>query len=373
MINSNKSSHITLITPSNLGPYHRARYSALGAKLKLTIVKTPIKEFHRPWSMGDTQNIPFDVIDQLEHGHSLAATWRMIKDLFTKLKPDVIICIGYNKKFIWLTSLWARLTNTPCLLYLVSWGNEYNRQKWKEFPKRIYCKLMFTGVLATGQNAKDYAQTLGFSDSKIHLIGNPIDNDHFASSNKSHNSIASQNPRRFITVGRLHHPKNLIGLFNAFATYKANGGTWALDIAGSGPDSDELIAYVAENQIPDISWLGWVSYDDLPSAYHQADCFVISSFRDTWGLVINEAMAAGLPVLVSTQCGCLPELCHEGINGFRFNPYDIPYLTELFHKIENMSLSKYNAMCLESKRIIKNYDLDCWVDAMTTGTKKLCP
>jgi glycosyltransferase involved in cell wall biosynthesis len=63
--------------------------------------------------------------------------------------------------------------------------------------------------------------------------------------------------------------------------------------------------------------------DDLPSFYGLAEAFVLPSESEEWGLVVNEAMACGVPVVVSSKCGCAPDLVRPGVNGFQFN-YDNP-------------------------------------------------
>ncbi len=67
---------------------------------------------------------------------------------------------------------------------------------------------------------------------------------------------------------------------------------------------------------------GYKQYDELPAYYGLASAFVMPSLSETWGLVVNEAMAAGLPVIVSDRCGCAPDLVREGRNGLLFDPRD---------------------------------------------------
>jgi glycosyltransferase involved in cell wall biosynthesis len=74
---------------------------------------------------------------------------------------------------------------------------------------------------------------------------------------------------------------------------------------------------------------GFKQYDELPAYYGLAGAFVLGSTEEQWGLVVNEAMAAGLPVLVSRRCGCAPELVRDGENGFTFDPHDASGLAVL--------------------------------------------
>jgi glycosyltransferase involved in cell wall biosynthesis len=78
---------------------------------------------------------------------------------------------------------------------------------------------------------------------------------------------------------------------------------------------------------------GFRQYDELPRYYGAAGAFVLASTTEQWGLVVNEAMAAGLPVLVSERCGCAPDLVEPGRNGYTFDPHDTQALARLMLEV----------------------------------------
>ncbi len=80
---------------------------------------------------------------------------------------------------------------------------------------------------------------------------------------------------------------------------------------------------------------GFKQYDELPVYYALAKVFVLASTTEQWGLVVNEAMASGLPVLVSSRCGCAADLVAEGVNGFGFDPVNVRQLAELMLRCAN--------------------------------------
>jgi glycosyltransferase involved in cell wall biosynthesis len=100
---------------------------------------------------------------------------------------------------------------------------------------------------------------------------------------------------------------------------------------------------------------GFVQYDGLRALYARAGAFILPSVSDPWGLVVNEAMAAGLPVLVSNRCGCAPDLVEEGRNGFTFDPYDIEGLARLMLRMSSMSDAERAAMGQASREIIRRW------------------
>jgi glycosyltransferase involved in cell wall biosynthesis len=88
-----------------------------------------------------------------------------------------------------------------------------------------------------------------------------------------------------------------------------------------------------KKQIPDVLFPGFRKGKELGTYYGLASCFILPSLQEQWGLVVNEAMAAGLPVLVSQTSGCAPDLVQEGVNGFTFDPTNPMQLAELMEKI----------------------------------------
>ena len=186
-----------------------------------------------------------------------------------------------------------------------------------------------------------------------------VDNEHFAVSNQKWR-VSDKFPRNyFLTVTRLSPEKNLTSLLQSFERYRQKGGDWGLVIAGTGPIERELKESIPTRLVDFVYWHGWASYDELPSLYHGASCFILSSTSEPWGLVVNEAMSAGLPVLVSRSCGCVPELCKTGINGYSFNPFDVEQLAELMFKMSSKEVD-LNSMGRASKEIIKNYTPEIW-------------
>ena len=353
------SSKVILLTSSNLGPYHEAQYTRLSNDgLNLTIVKTPVTEYYRPWE-EISQSRVFRICCPFDKRQTIFKVAREARKLLQTINPDVVICIGYNGRYVWITSLLCYRSGIPCGVYLDGWRRQSQRSVIKEMVKRIYCPTFFEVALVPGIKAYEYAHNLGFAEDCIFQIGTPIDNDHF--SQQVNASLASPHTKYFFSVSRLSQEKNIATLLTAYAQYRSAGGTWDLCIAGTGPEETVLKSAVPEQLRTHINWLGWVSYDDLPCWYQRASCFVLSSITEPWGLVVNEAMAAGLPILVSTRCGCQPDLCIDGLNGHSFPPNDAKALAKLLILIENMPEDVTRSMGSESQRIINGrYSLRSW-------------
>ena len=133
-------------------------------------------------------------------------------------------------------------------------------------------------------------------------------------------------------------------------------------LIGDGPEHGIIVDYV--NQVghtDDVIFLPFLPQDELPAIYQNAKALSSSSSSETWGLVINEAMACGCPIIASVQCGATNTLVQEGKNGFRFSCEDINRLAELMIKIHNLTDKQRQSMREASKTIIADWGLDRFV------------
>ncbi len=104
-----------------------------------------------------------------------------------------------------------------------------------------------------------------------------------------------------------------------------------------------------------IHFPGFLKQDQLLPYFAHAGCFVHASIEEQWGLVVNEAMAAGLPVIVSNRCGCFQDLVVEGKNGFGFSPNDTKRLTQLLAVVSQNPVQR-DSMSQASLALISQFD-----------------
>lgn len=162
-------------------------------------------------------------------------------------------------------------------------------------------------------------------------------------------------------VGRLSPEKNVHGLLRAWAAYRANGGHRSLLLVGDGELAGSLrTAAAATGFGENVHFAGHKSSRELWPYFAYASAFVLPSTREPWGLVVNEAMAAGLPVFVSNRCGCAENLVDNGVNGYIFDPTNEAELTELFHSFDRCSTEQQTMMGEASDRRIAAYSPDAF-------------
>ena len=366
------NTRVLLLTSSNLGPYHQARYRSLAqGNICLIVVKTPVEEYHRPWEAGGGPD-DFRTLAPFRLEDSFLQIYRKCKNMLAQERAEVVVCVGYNSRYIWALAAACKFHKVPCALYLVGWQQERPRSRHKEALKRVFIREAFRAALATGALAGEYARNLGVPAGSIYTVSNVVDNAHFSHGTRSAAARSDDLPARFfLTVSRLSPEKNITGLLQAFERYRAQGGSWELCIAGTGPQEAELQAQEPGAIAGSLHWLGWLGYDQLPIVYQACHCFILPSEIEPWGLVVNEAMAAGKPVLVSRQCGCHPELCQVGRNGYLFDSHDTLRLADLMHHVESFPDSELERMGQASREIIAGYTLETWRDAFIGAIQDL--
>jgi glycosyltransferase involved in cell wall biosynthesis len=174
----------------------------------------------------------------------------------------------------------------------------------------------------------------------------------------------------FLASARFIEKKNLLALIQAYAEYRhragvrrqesvVNGGNmpWDLVLLGDGPLREPLSSQLSTLNLHNHVHLpGFKQYDELPVYYALAKAFVHASTTEQWGLVVNESVASGLPVIVSNRCGCVPELVQG--NGFTFDPLNEHELASRLFEMASLSDSKRASFEAMSRKIATRFGPD---------------
>ena len=176
-------------------------------------------------------------------------------------------------------------------------------------------------LLCIGTAAAEAYQRAGAPETKLAVVPYLCETERFALADPA----ASADVRRrfglagrlvFLFSGALIERKGVDVLLAAFQRLAAGSADAALLVLGDGPLRPALEAAVDPGLRDRVRFAGHVAQADLPAHYRAADVFVFPSRHDGWGVVINEACAAGLPVIVTRQTGASRELVRDGDNGF---------------------------------------------------------
>jgi glycosyltransferase involved in cell wall biosynthesis len=285
-----------------------------------------------------------------------AKLWRRL----SKLDPEVVLVPGYYTSPAIAAALWARFHNRKSVLMTESTEGDHARVWWRETFKSILIRLLFNWAVSGGKAHMRYLERLNFPARRIRHFYDVVDNQYLKETVdplklKSGTHMGLPHPY-FLYVGRLSSEKNVDGLLGEWIRYREHGGSWPLVLVGAGPQTDSLKAIASTSFFArDIYFAGHKTFHELPPFYAFAGCFVLPSTREPWGLVVNEAMAAGLPVLVSSRCGCAEDLVDSGGNGFTFDPLKKGTLAALLERIESLELTTLIRMSDRSREIIDTY------------------
>lgn len=344
----------------NASYYHIARWSAFSkdAAFRTTLVELA----NRDAGFGALQAKQYDGIEHrtLFPGQSWRAVSgaqrrRAIHRELDALNPDVVCLNGWSIGGAVAGLEWCRRRGRHAIVFSDSNAFDYKRNVIGETLKRRLLGLVDGGV-AAGTTAREYLIALGFPGERVSVGYDVVDNAHFAQGVRD-SALASAPSRFFLATARFEPKKNHLRLLEAFAKYRQRAGdsAWSLVILGDGVLRAQMEARIAALGLERaVSLPGFANYRALPDWYARAGCFVHPSTNEQWGLVVNEAMAAGLPVLVSARCGCAADLVHPGENGDTFDPYDPSALAERMLRLAHGN-TDLSAMGRASRRIIADW------------------
>ena len=156
--------------------------------------------------------------------------------------------------------------------------------------------------------------------------------------------------------GKLSPVKRPMDLLKAFQEMlKTTGRKAALVYLGDGELRPELERYRRDEDIPNVYFAGFQNQSELPRYFVAADIFVLPSRYEPWGLVVNEAMCFGLPVIVSDQVGAGGDIVRSGVNGFICPTGDVSALAAFLGKLLSDSDLRMR-MGTESRKIIQQWN-----------------
>lgn len=286
--------------------------------------------------------------------HSLLGGEAMLPAFLEDQRFDALAIPGWGFSSSRTALAWCRRNRKPAILMSESKADDEPRKWWKEWLKSRLVRR-FSSALVGARSHEDYLVKLGMKRDRIFRAYDVVDNDFFANGADAARSdpaaARSRNPKIpqrpfFLSASRFIERKNLENLLRAYAEYLKQAGEdyWELVLTGSGRLESRLFVIARDLGLEGrISFPGFAKYEEMPAWYGLAGAFVHPAEVEQWGLVVNEAMAAGAPVIVSRTCGCFPELVEEGRTGFGFDPGSVPELAERLSFVANGSQSEIAA------------------------------
>ena len=296
----------------------------------------------------------------------------------TAAEPHAIVCGGYNYLGFWQCLWWSRSHQVPFLLWSESNLQDLRRKTLvvesakKEFLRRC------AAFVVPGHSAREYLRAHHVNDENIFTAPNSVDNDLFAAAAASTRANAELYRtkfglpiRYFLFAGRLVVEKGVFELLNAYAKLENRlRDQIGLVFVGEGPCRDLLRERAALISPGVVRFAGFVQRDDLARYYALADALILPTHSDTWGLVVNEAMACGLPIIVTEVAGCAADLVKTNWNGLLVPPEDVASLAKAMLTLASAP-DRCQEMGLNSRELVSNFSAEHWASGIKSAAKRV--
>ena len=369
-----------------LGPYHLARLQATWELFRehcidLIALETASQDSVYAWE-EQKQSVPFQR-KTVFSGKAFEEIFprvlkRSVMAALDGVRPSAVAVSGYSLSDARAAFGWCRRQHVPAILMSESWRGDSRRYWWKEMIKRLIVRG-FSSALVGGSPQAEYATSLGVPRERIFLGYDAVDNDYFQDATERVRREAPALRQRYQLPGRYFlascrflRRKNLSTLITAFARYRSicKAPAWDLVICGAGALDAELRELAQSLGVAQtVHFPGFVQYPDLPVYYGLASVFVHPAVAEQWGLVVNEAMASGLPVLVSSECGCSTDLVREGVNGYTFAAQNTEQLARLLEQMSGSSAG-LGTMGKASRHEIAKWGVERFAQGLLDATRK---
>ncbi len=294
------------------------------------------------------------------------------------LKPDAVAISGYSERPMRAAARWAKANGKASILFFETTEWDHPRRWWKELPKRFLVSRYYDAGFVGGKSHRQYLERLGMPAARIWEGYDVVDNAYFAE------RCADLQPelpvyrmrfglpdRYFLYVGRFSPEKNIIRLLEAYALYRQEcPAPWGLVLVGDGPQGGELKQRATNLGLSNVIWPGFIQVEELPVYYALSSAFILPSTVEPWGLVVNEAMSCGLPILASDRCGCTADLVGEGWNGSVFNPYEVTEIVAAMNLMSGVNDGQRALLGHRSRKIIASYTPQAWAENLSECVRR---
>lgn len=333
---------------------------------------------HPWWPAEPGPEIPLETLSELpfERCGYLDLSWSLWNAL-DKTDPAVVVTTSFRPFIMLAAARWARRRGKRSVFFYETTPWDRPRHWPMEALKRLTIARYYDAAFVGGVVHRDYLVRLGMPKERIWQPYDVVDNDYFATNaalvradrGRWRKTLGLPN-RYFLYVGRYSKEKNLLRLLEAYGLYReSSAARWSLVLVGDGPQRSELEYFGSRIGLKGIFFKRFAPIQDLAAYYALAGCFVLPSTVDPWGLVVNEAMACGLPVIVSKLCGCVPELVQEGENGFHCDPYDVGAIAALLARMASLDAHLLDSMGDRSQQIISAFTPAIWANNLARCVK----
>lgn len=335
----------------NFGPYHVARMAGAAKYCDVVAIEVSPSNSEYAWVNPDLpENLTHITFSNgTANGCDAAQFVQIFNEKLVPLGLDCIAVPGWSSLAALALTRWCVERAIPVICMSETNGWDFERSWPTEFAKKGVVSH-YAAALVTSDSQAQYMHELGLAPGAIFRGYNAVDNAFFASAAEAVRSSGAMpslgstampqewRNRYFLASNRFIEKKNLPTLLRSYAAFRQgradDPADWPLVMLGDGEMRAELEALTAELGLgAHVHYPGFRQIDELPAYYATAGAFVHVSTTEQWGLVINEALASGLPAIVSRRCGCAEVLIADDANGLLIDPYDGGGITDALERM----------------------------------------
>jgi len=301
-----------------------------------------------------------------------------IATTFARDKLEAVIITGWRPRFLWQALLASMCLSLPRIV-----RGESNALRVRPWWIRLGHRLLlsrYTAFLAIGQSNHRFYLQNGVRPARIFSAPYFVDNDRFVRQSERLRAERAKVRERwdipensvcFLYVGKLIRKKRIFDLLEAVKIVCGTGMDIHLLVTGAGELLSNAHRIAREHHLP-VNFTGFMNQSEIAAAYVAADCLVLpSDYGETWGLVVNEAMACGLPAIVSDRVGCGAGLIEDGITGYTFPFADVEELADRMLRCARDRPSLWAMGQRAKKRVLRDYSVEKAVQGTVAALKSL--
>jgi glycosyltransferase involved in cell wall biosynthesis len=318
---------------------------------------------HRLLFKGNSDQIP-------AYKLALALMW----DVF-RHKSELVVIPGYHRLEYWAMLWTCIILRRKRAVFCDSTARDNTKIRSKEIAKSFFFQQC-QGFFCYGTRSKEYIQSYGIDPELIYspcqAAALPHAYDAASTLRRYRASPRSDGESpTFLFVGRLSKEKGLEDLLAAFRSVQQQLPKAKLLLAGPGSERDGLQSQAAAWGLgSSITFLGNQTAEEIGELLEISTALVLPSRKEPWGLVVNEALSYGCPVVVSEVCGCIPELVLNGVNGYAFPAGDVAALRDSMLRVITLNKDRLDTAnrCME---VISQYTPERAAAEILRGCNKI--
>ena len=295
--------------------------------------------------------------------------WMTLRKLLENFQPDAAVVSGWAFPAFNRAARWVKKRGG----IVVCMSDNQWRGDLKQLLGAVYARLFFgrrySAMFIPGERARPLARAFGFSGPRLITGSYSCDWSLFSRANilRSERSDGKW-PHVFLFVGSLIPRKGIQDILAAYQEYRKRvAEPWQLWMVGDGPLKETI------QGVDGVSPKGFKQPPECANIMSCAGAYIMASHKEPWGVVLHEAVAAGMPVICTESCGAGADFVNDNYNGYVFEAADVQRLSELMFIVSNKTDNELSQMGRSSYELSKKYTPHLWAEHLLRGLTRIRP